>query len=83
MVMATEKTAADKLDIVSMGMANRLVDIITSLDEDELAEIPKKLTHIITAVKMMQMELERNPDRAMDLVVALSTALSSRLKVFL
>lgn len=83
MVMATEKTAADKLDIVSMGMANRLVDIITSVDDDEIAQIPVKLTGMLTAVKLMQSELERNPDRGMDLVVALSTALSSRLKVFL
>jgi len=81
--MATEKTAADKLDIVSLGMANRLVDIITSVDEDELAQIPVKLTGMLTAVKLMQSELERNPDRTMDLVVALSTALSNRLKVFL
>jgi hypothetical protein len=81
--MATDKTAADKLDIVSMAMANRLVDIITSVDEDELAQIPVKLTGMLTAVKLMQSELERNPTRAMDLVVALSTALSSRLKVML
>lgn len=81
--MATEKTAADKLDIVSVAMANRLVDIITSVDEDELAQIQVKLTGMLTAVKLMQSELDRNPDRAMDLVVALSTALSNRLKVFL
>lgn len=79
----TDKTAADKLDIVCMGMANRLADIITSVDDDELNEIPAKLTGILTAVKLMQSELERNPTRGMDLVVALSTALSSRLKVFL
>lgn len=81
--MATDKIAADKLDVVSMGLANRLVDIITSVDDDEVAEIPTKLTGMLTAVKIMQSELERNPERGMDLVVALSTALSSRLKVFL
>lgn len=81
--MATNKTAADKLDIVCMGMANRLADIITSVDDDELNEIPAKLTGILTAVKLMQSELEAHPDRAMDLVVALSTALSRRLKIFL
>ena len=81
--MATNKIAAYKLDVVSMGLANRLVDIITSVDDDEVAEIPTKLTGMLTAVKLMQSELERNPERGMDLVVALSTALSSRLKVFL
>jgi len=81
--MATDKTAGDKLDILSKALANRLVEVVTSVDDDELNKVPTKLTNIITAVKLMQMELERNPERAMDLVVALSDALSSRLKVFL
>jgi len=81
--MATDKTASDKLDVVSKALANRLVDIITSVDDDELNEIPTKLTNILTAVKLMQSELQRNPERSMDLVVALSTALSRRLKIFL
>ena len=80
---STTKSAADKLDFLSLGIANRLAEIITSVDDDELVNIPVKLTGILNAVKLMQSELGVNPTRSKDLVVALSSALTSRLKIFL
>lgn len=80
---ASSKTAADKLDFLSLGIANRLAEIITSVDDDELVHIPVKLTGILNAVKLMQSELKVNPTRSKDLVGALSSALTRRLKLFL
>lgn len=80
---ASTKSAADKLDFLSLGIANRLAEIITSVDDDELVNIPVKLTGILNAVKLMQSELKVNPTRSSDLVGALSSALTRRLKIFL
>lgn len=77
--------ANSKFPILSKAMADRLVEILSSTDDDEFAEIPQKLAYIKTAVELMRLELAKapDPDTAAEFVVALSTALSSRLKFIL
>ena len=88
--MATDKIAANtKFPILSKALADRLVEILSSVDDDELAQVPQKLAHIKTAVELMRLELAKAPDSdsanalTTEFFVALSTALSRYLKFIL